>query len=222
MVDDNNLKTNLETNTISDTLGCTIIKKGKVNCSTVIFQDKKTWRMSRHMIENEIQKLKQELETLKEIRRHLKHTRPIDEDPANGTVLSEFNELNFQHNILPVNVMSSENIPRPIPIEHGSKINKKKRKKLQDSEEQQKPEKGPNIEVAVNLTQDEIIPEFTDSSVVIDITTASPLDHTNHHRHGHHRQHVTTDSHIALTTPVPSITPTKQKKIIETPKVFKT
>ncbi|KAJ8983355.1 hypothetical protein NQ317_003161 [Molorchus minor] len=99
--EDPNLKPNLETNTIShNTLGC-IIERGKVNCSTVIYQDKKTWRRSRHRIENEIQELKQKLDTLKEIRRHLKHSRPLDEDNLNGTSLSEFNELNFNP-MLPV------------------------------------------------------------------------------------------------------------------------
>lgn len=38
------------------------------------------WKQSRHQIDNAIQTLKQRLERLKEIRRHLKHTKPALED----------------------------------------------------------------------------------------------------------------------------------------------
>ncbi|KAJ8920854.1 hypothetical protein NQ315_015646 [Exocentrus adspersus] len=212
IAEENNLKSNLETNTITDTLGC-IIEKGKVNCSTVIYQDKKTWRRSRHRIENEIQVLKQKLETLKEIRRHLKQTRPAEE--VNGTMLSEFNELNIQHNVFPVNVGSSRDIPKPIPVEHSSRTGKRKRKKPQDSQDQRRN----SGELAITSTLDEIEnTTSTQRAVAVEATTASPSDHTNHHRHGHHRPHVTTENRVSVSTAAPSTALPREKKTTEAPK----
>ncbi|XP_044268144.1 extracellular sulfatase SULF-1 homolog isoform X2 [Tribolium madens] len=90
-----NTSFNLATNTIS--AGCIIMSKGRVNCSTSVYQDPKSWRQSRHQIDNEIHQLKQKLEKLKEIRRHLKHTRPLmgqDDDERNKTVKFESPEIN--------------------------------------------------------------------------------------------------------------------------------
>lgn len=92
---------NLVTNRIPETsAGCIIMSRGRINCSTSIYQDPKSWRQSRHQIDNEIYQLKQKLEKLKEIRRHLKHTRPIleitdeEEDQRNKTAKFESPEIN--------------------------------------------------------------------------------------------------------------------------------
>ncbi|XP_008193092.1 extracellular sulfatase SULF-1 homolog isoform X2 [Tribolium castaneum] len=100
------MQPNLVTNTISETsAGCIIMSKGRVNCSTSVYQDPKSWRQSRHQIDNEIYQLKQKLEKLKEIRRHLKHTRPLmgqadDEEDNQKNKTAKFespdvNELNL-------------------------------------------------------------------------------------------------------------------------------
>lgn len=125
---DLSLRTNLDTNTISSP-GC-FVQKGKINCSTDIYKDKKTWRRSRNRIENEIQELKHKLETLKEIRRHLKNTRPLDEMAnLNGTELNAFNELNFEQSSLPIHLANEDSLPRPMFVDNGNRLNKKKRKR---------------------------------------------------------------------------------------------
>lgn len=74
-------KPNLDTNTISSShVGCVILGAGRINCSTSIYHDRKAWRRTRHSIDSEIQSLKRRLDKLKEIRKHLKHTKPINED----------------------------------------------------------------------------------------------------------------------------------------------
>lgn len=74
-------KPNLDTNTISSShVGCVILGVGRINCSTSIYHDKKAWRRTRHSIDSEIQSLKRKLDKLKEIRKHLKHTKPINDD----------------------------------------------------------------------------------------------------------------------------------------------
>lgn len=104
------VKMNLDTNTITNP-GC-IIKHGKITCTTDIYKNKKLWRKSRHKIENEIQTLKNKLEKLKEIRRHLKNTRPSDS--LNGTDLNTFNDLTFHHNSLPINNDPNGGLVRPM------------------------------------------------------------------------------------------------------------
>lgn len=190
------MKTNWDFNTISSP-GC-FITRGKINCSTVIYKDKKTWRMSRHKIEDEIHTLKQKLETLKEIRRHLKNTRPID--TLNGTELNEFNEL-YVHHISAT--PSIDHILRPMSTD--SKFKKKK--------------KRPSSKLPIptsetfnfNMTD---IDNVTNSSP--DFTTDPTLDHTNPHRHGHHRLHIMTttrNSQISTTAQTP------ERRIISTRKV---
>lgn len=120
------LKANLDTNTITNP-GC-IIQHGKISCTTDIYKDKKLWRRSRHKIENEIQELKYKLENLKEIRRHLKNTRPSEES-INSTDLNTFNELIFHHDSLPINVDNNAELPRPFLFGR-----KKKKRPQQDFE----------------------------------------------------------------------------------------
>nr|CAH7716993.1 unnamed protein product [Callosobruchus chinensis] len=177
-----------DSNAISNP-GC-IITRGKINCSTVIYKDKKTWRQSRHRIENEIQQLRHKLETLKEIRKHLKNTRPLDESGEfNGTELSTFNELNFQHNSL--------------PVFHSDENKFKKRRKNKPA-------------IASTPSIDDFLPESIGDSLEVngtdvdqevtrltsEITTAIPTLHSNPHRHSHHRTHSSTDSmRVSTTTP---------------------
>lgn len=119
---DTSVKVSLDTNTITNP-GC-IIDHGKITCTTDIYKDKKLWRKSRHKIENEIQALKNKLETLKVIRKHLKNTRPAEEN-LNGTDLNAFNELTFHHNNFPINIDHNGGLVRPFLY------GKKKRKRPQ-------------------------------------------------------------------------------------------
>lgn len=57
-------------------LECKVETDGIVNCSKNVYKDLKTWHANRLYIEDEIRQLKTKLEDLKEIRKHLKETRP--------------------------------------------------------------------------------------------------------------------------------------------------
>lgn len=76
---------------------CIVNLNGQVNCSDRIYHDRKIWKQSRHQIDSAIQTLKQKLERLKEIRRHLKHTKPnVGEDKdikANTTEILSTTDL---------------------------------------------------------------------------------------------------------------------------------
>ncbi|XP_053978729.1 extracellular sulfatase SULF-1 homolog isoform X1 [Hylaeus volcanicus] len=55
---------------------CSVLPQGGVNCSDTVYQDPNEWRISRREIEHQIREMRMQLETLKEIRRHLMIKRP--------------------------------------------------------------------------------------------------------------------------------------------------
>ncbi|XP_045510544.1 extracellular sulfatase SULF-1 homolog [Colias croceus] len=63
-------------NNNDSTLECKLEKDGTVNCSQVIYNDLKAWHTNRLSLEDQIRQLKTKLEDLKEIKRHLKISKP--------------------------------------------------------------------------------------------------------------------------------------------------
>ncbi|XP_012225536.1 extracellular sulfatase SULF-1 homolog isoform X2 [Linepithema humile] len=55
---------------------CLVLPEGGVNCTEIVYQDPNEWRISRREIEQQIRDMRMQLETLKEIRRHLMIKRP--------------------------------------------------------------------------------------------------------------------------------------------------
>ncbi|XP_001606010.2 extracellular sulfatase SULF-1 homolog [Nasonia vitripennis] len=55
---------------------CSVLPRGDVNCSQSVYKDPNEWRISRKEIEQQIRSMRMQLETLKEIRRHLMLKRP--------------------------------------------------------------------------------------------------------------------------------------------------
>nr|XP_023025346.1 extracellular sulfatase SULF-1 homolog isoform X1 [Leptinotarsa decemlineata] len=203
------LRSNLDTNRISNP-ACSL-EQGKIICSRVIYRDKKIWLRSRHRIENEIQDLKTKLEALKEIRRHLKNSRPQEGvSTLNGSELNSFNDLSYHHHPLSIGTVDGRDpsLLRPIPFDNVGRNSKRKRKR---------PTKV-TTESDVNVTEME---SSTFSSVVpselFNGTTASPPLFTNHHRHGH-RMHSTPPSLPNFSTIAPRATSTRSRKIVSVQK----
>ncbi|XP_006613909.1 extracellular sulfatase SULF-1 homolog [Apis dorsata] len=64
---------------------CSVLPQGGVNCSETVYQDPNEWRNSRREIEQQIREMRMQLETLKDIRRHLMTKRPhVMKDPEDG------------------------------------------------------------------------------------------------------------------------------------------
>ena len=55
---------------------CLVLPKGGVNCTQSVYKDPNEWRVSRREIEQQIRDMRMQLETLKEIRRHLMTKKP--------------------------------------------------------------------------------------------------------------------------------------------------
>ncbi|XP_003489072.1 extracellular sulfatase SULF-1 homolog isoform X1 [Bombus impatiens] len=65
---------------------CSVLPQGGVNCSETVYQDPNEWRISRREIEQQIREMRLQLETLKDIRRHLMTKRPqVMRDPEDGS-----------------------------------------------------------------------------------------------------------------------------------------
>lgn len=122
---DTTLKGNLDTNMIIKP-GCKFERNRRIICTNDVYKDKKVWLESRHNIDYEIQKLRSQLDYLKEIRKHLKRTRPSDD--LNSTDLNTYNDLSYQS--IPISIDTSGELPRPNLF--GKK--KKKRPHHQDFE----------------------------------------------------------------------------------------
>ncbi|XP_011143707.1 extracellular sulfatase SULF-1 homolog isoform X3 [Harpegnathos saltator] len=61
---------------VTKTPKCLVLPEGGVNCTEAVYHDPNEWRISRREIEQQIRKMREQLETLKEIRRHLMKKRP--------------------------------------------------------------------------------------------------------------------------------------------------
>lgn len=179
----------LDTNTISRTAPeCIVLSNGKVNCPVAIYHDRKTWRRSRHQVENEIQQLKEKLEKLKEIRRHLKHTKPthiIDDigefNTTDGSDTIGFNQVHvnfappgFELPWFPATRRNYDNLTTERTVEDVSQSSKRRGEENHRSGRRRKPK----------IESEEVTPDVDNSTS----TTKVPVV-TNHHRHNHVRHH---------------------------------
>ncbi|KYN04567.1 Extracellular sulfatase SULF-1 like protein [Cyphomyrmex costatus] len=74
---------------------CLVLPEGGVNCTEAIYHDPNEWRISRREIEQQIRNMRMQLETLKEIRRHLMIKRPQFSD--NEEKLADAEETRSSH-----------------------------------------------------------------------------------------------------------------------------
>lgn len=94
---------------------CFIEINGKVNCSTIIYEDEKSWKKSRNQVDLLIQALKHKIIELKDIRRHLKENKPKNmtdyesDSNENASLLTSSEEYDQQREALGV-----EKILKPI------------------------------------------------------------------------------------------------------------
>lgn len=203
---------NLDTNTIPGTPECIVQPDGKVNCPSQIYHDRKTWRRSRHQVENEIQQLKEKLEKLKEIRRHLKHSKPLEEDDEEededevengGFNTTEnvdpigFNQVHVNlvpnYNIYPLQVEISDNVTTERTFDASSTMTSahSKRKKINEETQRQSKRRRIKFDSDNDNTTNVDVSSATSRTTAgfSEVTSRSPFNNTNHHRHHHHHHH---------------------------------
>ena len=75
-------------------LNCQILGKQRINCSSEVYSDPATWRLSRDYLEQQIRILRVQLDELKVIRKHLRAMRPPgSSSPQGGEFTSSPAEL---------------------------------------------------------------------------------------------------------------------------------
>lgn len=57
-------------------LNCQVVGQSRINCSSEVYSDPATWRLSRDFLEQQIRVLRVQLDELKVIRKHLRAVRP--------------------------------------------------------------------------------------------------------------------------------------------------
>lgn len=72
---------------------CFIELNGRVNCSNIIYEDERSWKKSRNQIDLLIKVLKNKINDLKDIRKHLKENKPIHAKDFDETLSVEDDEV---------------------------------------------------------------------------------------------------------------------------------
>lgn len=192
--------------------GCTILESGNVNCSISIYNDRKIWKKSRNNIDAQIQQLRQKIEDLKEIRRHLKIKRPIQSayedliDDKNSKEIYDnerkiINVYNTSMNIFEnfTGTTTSESNKNNVNNFHKPRTSQNGNKNIEKIRPSRRKYDFLNIFPNASLYQSEL----QESN-----TTTKSVEFTNHHRH-HHKLHTISDkideSHLSFT--LPSVTP---------------
>lgn len=191
-----------------------MLRSRLVNCSTDVYQDKKAWRQSRNKIDDEIHRLRQKIEDLKEIRRHLKQKRPqaetdealddeMDENKTSTTTTTEntdtlnFNNLNtFDFDSI-VNLTddTSKVVDTNVSLETTTVKSRGRHRNNQEERRKIVPEVAevPRV-VTRRKYRPQNVSELSNTTLQIDVfvtnSTSRPVTFTNHHRH-HHRIQLT-------------------------------
>lgn len=114
-------------NNTKNPVQCFVETSGKVNCSTIVYENEEAWRQSRLQIDMLIKVLKDKIGNLKDIRKHLKENRPANITSVDDEVYDSFNTSteDFDEKI---EVESTTKAPVHQHRHHQSNVNERRRK----------------------------------------------------------------------------------------------
>lgn len=84
-------------NTTKGPVQCFVETTGKVNCSTIVYENEKAWKQSRLQIDMLIKVLKDKIGNLKDIKKHLKENRPANMTTYDEELYESFNTSAEEH-----------------------------------------------------------------------------------------------------------------------------
>ncbi|KAL7046484.1 hypothetical protein ACKWTF_002592 [Chironomus riparius] len=114
-------------NSTKNPVQCFVETSGKVNCSTIVYENEEAWRQSRLQIDMLIKVLKDKIGNLKDIRKHLKENRPANMTSVDDEVYDNFNTSteDFDENI---ETQSTAKAPLHQHRHQQSNLNERRRK----------------------------------------------------------------------------------------------
>lgn len=160
---------------------CLVEYSGRVNCSSSVYEDERSWKKSRHHVDLLIQTLKQKITVLKDIRRHLKENKPKNILDSDGSIENASEELFSNEKIDGQNV----SIDTDKSVKHVNETNTTNRRN-----------RLPNVKGALDETRKNPLNKTTsqskaigESSVVATTMRAinRKLDQETRRTHQHHR-----------------------------------
>lgn len=166
----------LENKYLNNTKGpvqCFVESSGKVNCSTIVYENEEAWRQSRIQIDMLIKVLKDKIANLKDIKKHLREHRPInmtstDEDGVSSTEdnLESSDELDLEE--------TSRKRQQSKQRHHGATERRKRPKSTSTSSTTTAPTEDDIISVS-STTEDDETSFNTSSTAPQGVTEATTL-----------------------------------------------
>ncbi|XP_015588020.1 extracellular sulfatase SULF-1 homolog isoform X2 [Cephus cinctus] len=137
---------------------CLVLPKGGVNCSQDVYQDPNEWRISRRQIEQQIKEMRTQLETLKEIRRHLMTKRPQIIIESGGDILD------------------SEELPKSHKVQHhGSKNHTSRHHRKHERKHTIESHLPTTLNPSIDQTESTNFEEISEEKIFENPTTETPF-----------------------------------------------
>lgn len=196
---------------------CFVETTGQVNCSNIIYEDEKAWKKSRVQVDLLLRVLKNKINNLKEIKKHLKENRPsslkeYDEELENSSLSLEDDTLTEKEEEYLEEIENTKKPKKPAN-DHRHQHHQGRKKKPKETTEE-----GPLIDMSYFVTDsidesslptEEAIPPSSTSTRTSTMTTKAP-----HQRHSKHRHRTTKTSSTSTTTTTTEI-PESQSVLFE-------
>ena len=115
-------------NNTKNPVQCFVETSGKVNCSTIVYENEEAWRQSRLQIDMLIKVLKDKIGNLKDIRKHLKENRPANMTSVDDEVYDSFNVSTEDFDEI-IEGQSTTKAPLHQHRHHQSNVNERRRNK---------------------------------------------------------------------------------------------
>lgn len=189
---------------------CFVEATGQVNCSNIIYEDEKAWKKSRVQVDLLLRVLKNKINNLKEIKKHLKENRPsslkeYDEDLENSSLSQEDDTLTEKEQEY-LEELETTKKPKKPANDHRHQHHQGRRKKPKETNN----EEGPLIDMSYFVTDsfdesslptEEAVPPSSSTTKTTTSTSQKPFTtRAPHQRHSKHRHRTTKTSSTSTTT----------------------
>ncbi|KAG5677028.1 hypothetical protein PVAND_006815 [Polypedilum vanderplanki] len=162
-------------NNTKNPVQCFVETSGKVNCSTIVYENEEAWRQSRLQIDMLIKVLKDKIGNLKDIKKHLREHRPlnmtIDDDEGYDSFNSSAEEIQ-EHS------EEQQTSTTQKSILHQHRHQRKKPKYSTTTTTQESTTTEYEDISSSSVTQESLLEEISSTIEVIKMTTTKPRNRT--------------------------------------------